>query len=86
MAAGYKKPLFTSRALRPGGAGTVAPEKPGKETLSIGALKGPKDIALPDTATKIGKGVPVPKLARGGTPTLPKIPKMPKMAKLPRFK
>jgi hypothetical protein len=73
--AGYKRPLFTSRALRPGGEGTVQPKQPA--SLKLGGSSG-----LP----KIGGGVPkLPALAGGGMgPKMPKMPKMPKV-KPPKF-
>lgn len=85
MAGGFKKKLPMSAALRQGGAGTVPPPKPGGGSgggFDIGSLKGPSlgpsASNAPKAPTKIGQGVPTPKMRGGGVPTIPKMPKIPK--------
>jgi hypothetical protein len=74
---GYKKPLFMSRALRPGGFGQVAPKPPGAG-FSLGGGSKLTGIGPPPI-----KGVmKLPALAKGGM--IPKMPKMPKMPKPPK--
>ena len=72
--AAYKKQLPTSRALRPGGEGTVPPSKSDSDVFNLGSMKGPKETG-PSGPTKIGKGVSMPKI--------PKAPSAPKMLKAP---
>ena len=72
-------------ALRPGGPGTVKPGG-GGDPFDLGSLKGSKNTA-PGGSTKIGKGVPQAKLAKGGLIKMPKgmtgiIPKIPKIPKI----
>jgi hypothetical protein len=87
MADGYKKPLFTSRALRPGGIGTVQPKKSTSlGSLNIDALKGSTSTNDPSAPLTLGKGVPTAKLAKGGFPKLPKATKIPKMPTIPKLK
>lgn len=64
--------------MRPGGAGTVKPEKGGG--FDLGSLKGPKDTG-PSGPTKIGKGVAMPK-----APKAPPGLKPPAGPKAPKFK
>jgi hypothetical protein len=83
----YQKKLPMSAALRQGGEGVIPPPK-GGNPFSLGDIKGPKNIAKPPSSTKIGKGVPIPKLAAGGRM---KGVEMPKLAafrppKTPRLK
>jgi hypothetical protein len=67
---GYKRPLFNSRALRPGGEGTVKPKEPGSMKLGGG---------LPKIGETIKPMTKLPALAKGGSlgPKLPKMPKIP---------
>lgn len=83
---GYKKQQFTSRALRPGGFGTVAPPKPGS---GGGKLLGVSTAGLPrprggggDTGGKIS-GPTAPKAATA--PKLPNIKVGPKIAAMPKM-
>jgi len=80
----FQKKLPMSAALRQGGEGVVPPPK-GGDPFDLGKIKGPKNVAKPAGPTKIGKGVPAPKFAKGGS-VLPKMPSMTKVTKVPRFK
>ena len=73
-----KRPVVA--AERPGGFGTVKPGKPSLNmgSIDIGSLKGTPSPSGPSGPTKLGKGVPTAKFARGGSVRLgPKLPKIP---------
>jgi hypothetical protein len=55
---GYKRPLFTSRALRPGGEGTVTPKQPA--SLKFGSVSGLPKLDGTKVPTKL------PALKSGG--------------------
>lgn len=84
---GYKKQQPMSRALRPGGFGTVSPPKPGGTSgakslgVDIGGLPRPRGGGG-DTGGKI-TGPTAPKAATA--PKLPNIKVGPKIAAMPKM-
>lgn len=79
-----KNPL--EAAMRPGGPGTVSPGKAKSDPFDLGKIKGTKSTPV-GGPTKLGKGVPTPNLAGGGSIKMPKgltgnIPKIPKIPKI----
>jgi hypothetical protein len=78
--------LPMSRALRPGG-GSSSSKPTSDAPFDLGKLKGPKKPTLPKGPTEIGKGVPVPKMAKGGLlPSVPRAGFIPKVPKIPKIK